>query len=179
MQHKLLATGLIAAFLIAAPAVANAAFALSATGLADNALLAQDAGCTRDGGDNHAPGFGWTGAPAGTLSFAILGTDPDGGKGKGAVHVVLYNIPGTATSISSAQIAAHAFSAGPLAPDSAGYRGPCPPAGDAPHHYIITIYALDVAPALPAGLDRDGLMKAIDGHSVEATSTILRYQNKL
>jgi Raf kinase inhibitor-like YbhB/YbcL family protein len=178
MQHRLLATGLIAIILAAAPAAANAAFALTATGLADNALLAQDAGCTRDGGENRAPSFSWNGTPAGTLSFAIVGTDPDGGKGKGAVHVVLYNIPGSATSITSAQIAAHAFAAGPLAPDTAGYRGPCPPAGDAPHHYIITIYALDVAPALPAGLDRDGLMKALDGHSLEATTTILRYQNK-
>lgn len=176
-MHKLLATGLIAALLVAAPAAADAAFALAATGLPDNALLAQDAGCTRDGGTNHAPGFSWSGTPAGTLSFAIIGTDPDGGKGKGAVHVVLYNIPGTVSSINSAQIASHAYTAGPLN-DAAGYRGPCPPAGDAPHHYIITIYALDIAPALPAGLDRDGLMKALDGHSLEATTTILRYQNK-
>ena len=177
MQHKLLATGLIATLLVAAPAAAAAAFVFGAAGIADNALLAQDAGCTRDGGANHAPGFTWNGAPVGTLSFAIIGTDPDGGKGKGAVHVLLYNVPGNVTSISSAQIATHAYTEGPLG-DAAGYRGPCPPAGDAPHHYIITIYALDVASSLPAGLDRDGLLKAIDGHSLEATTTILRYQSK-
>jgi hypothetical protein len=25
-----------------------------------------------------------------------------------------------------------------------GYGGPCPPKGDKPHHYIFTIYAVDV-----------------------------------
>jgi Raf kinase inhibitor-like YbhB/YbcL family protein len=25
-----------------------------------------------------------------------------------------------------------------------GYGGPCPPAGDKPHHYLITVFAVDV-----------------------------------
>ena len=25
-----------------------------------------------------------------------------------------------------------------------GYGGPCPPAGDPPHHYLFTVYALDI-----------------------------------
>lgn len=159
----------------AASGVADAAFALSADGLADNAMLARSAGCERDGGTNVAPAFSWTAPPAGTRSFALVGTDPDGGKGKGAIHVLIYNIPGTATSLTSAQIGSHSFAAGALGNDVAGFRGPCPPAGDAPHHYIITLYALDV-PALAPGLDRDGLMQAMSGHSLDATSTILRYQ---
>jgi Raf kinase inhibitor-like YbhB/YbcL family protein len=27
---------------------------------------------------------------------------------------------------------------------SVGYGGPCPPAGDKPHHYQITVFAVDV-----------------------------------
>lgn len=161
---------------LGATAVADAAFALAADGLADNALLARSAGCERDGGTNQAPGLTWNGPPAGTRSFAIVGTDPDGGRGKGAIHVLIYNIPGTATSLTSAQIGAHAYAAGALGGDVVGFRGPCPPAGDAPHHYIITIYALDI-PTLPPGLDHDGLMQAMSGHSLDATTTILRYSS--
>jgi len=175
MNHKALSAALFLITFIAASAAADAAFALSADGLADNALLARSAGCERDGGTNQAPGLTWTTPPAGTRSFAIVGTDPDGGKGKGAVHVVIYNIPGTATSLTSAQIGTHAFAAGALGADVVGFRGPCPPAGDAPHHYILTIYALDI-PTLPLGLDRDGLIQAMTGHSLEATTTILRFQ---
>jgi len=33
-----------------------------------------------------------------------------------------------------------------------GYGGPCPPAGDKPHHYIFTVYALKVDKIdVPAG----------------------------
>lgn len=171
---------LIAALLVTSPAIvpiaAEAAFVFSASGMADNALLPREFGCARDGGANRAPGFTWNDVPPGTKSFAIVGLDPDGGKGKGAVHILLYNLPGNATSIGSAQIAAHAFAAGALDTGDKGYRGPCPPAGDAPHHYIVTLYALDLAPSLPPDLDRDGLMHAIAGHSLDATSTILRYQ---
>ncbi|MGA2392673.1 MAG: YbhB/YbcL family Raf kinase inhibitor-like protein [Candidatus Lustribacter sp.] len=160
----------------AAATAADAAFGLSADGLADNALLAQSAGCERDGGTNQAPTFSWNGPPAGTRSFALVGTDPDGGKGKGAIHVLIYNIPATATTLTGAQIAAHAYAAGALGAGVAGFRGPCPPAGDAPHHYIVTIYALGVA-TLPPNLDHDALMQAMAGHSLDATTTILRYSN--
>src|SRR5580692_11047970 len=106
----------------AASAAADAAFALAADGLADNAMLARSAGCERDGGTNQAPTLTWTAPPAGTRSFALVGTDPDGGKGKGAIHAVIYNIPGTARSLTGAQIGAHAFAAGALGSDVAGFR---------------------------------------------------------
>jgi hypothetical protein len=31
------------------------------------------------------------------------------------------------------------------------YGGPCPPAGDAPHHYVFTLYALSVDDVVVAG----------------------------
>jgi Raf kinase inhibitor-like YbhB/YbcL family protein len=175
ITHKRLSIALFLITFIAASAAADAAFALSAAGLADNALLAQSAGCERDGGANQAPTLNWSAPPAGTRSFAIVATDPDGGKGKGAIHAVIYNIPGTATSLTTAQVSSKAFAGGELGSGVTGFRGPCPPAGDAPHHYIFTIYALDI-PLLPTGLDRDSLMQAMSGHSLDATSTILRYQ---
>jgi Raf kinase inhibitor-like YbhB/YbcL family protein len=175
MGTSLRTFALLLMLLGATSAVAGAAFALSADGLADNAMLARSAGCDRDGGANQAPTLNWAAPPAGTRSFAIVATDPDGGKGKSAIHAVIYNIPGTATSLTTAQISAKAFAGGELGSGVTGFRGPCPPAGDAPHHYIFTIYALDI-PLLPTGLDRDSLMQAMSGHSLDATSTILRYQ---
>lgn len=102
--------------------------------------------------------------------------DPDGRAGLGVSHWVLYNVPGTVNALSSAEIAAKKYTVGRGTGDLVGYRGPCPPHGDAPHHYILTIYALDLAPTLPSGLDRDGLFKAMAGHIKGATTTVMRFQ---
>ena len=45
------------------------------------------------------------------------------------------------------------------------YTGPCTPAG-APHHYTFTLIATDLdSKALPPGLTRNELIKALDGHA--------------
>ena len=57
-----------------------------------------------------------------------------------------------------------------------GYIGPCPPVGDSSHHYIIQLYALDLAAdALPAGLTRAQLMEKIKGHVLKNSSVVRRY----
>jgi Raf kinase inhibitor-like YbhB/YbcL family protein len=166
-------------------AVFAAGFSISANGLADDGMLTKDMAYDKTssdggrpcGGVNRAPGFTWMNAPANTQSFAILEVDPDGRTGLGVNHWVLYNIPGTIASISTADIAAAKYTPGRGTGDLVGYRGPCPPAADAAHHFIVTIYALDVPPTLPAGLDRDGVMAAMKGHLLGATTTIMRYQS--
>jgi Raf kinase inhibitor-like YbhB/YbcL family protein len=166
------------------PATSLAAgFAVSADGFADNALLPKDMGYDKMssdgvhacGGVNRAPGFSWTNVPANTQSFAILEVDPDGAGGAGVNHWVIYNIPGTVTSISTADIAAGKYTPGRGTGDLVGYRGPCPPIGDAAHHYVVTVYALSVPPALPAGLDRAGVLAAMKGNVVGASSTVMRF----
>ena len=55
--------------------------------------------------------------------------------------------------------------------------GPCGPPADAPHHYVIDVLALDLAPdALPAGLDRETFLKSIAGHSLGPASLVARYR---
>ena len=45
------------------------------------------------------------------------------------------------------------------------YTGPCTPAGPL-HHYTFTLMATDLEPtALPPGLTRDELIKALEGHA--------------
>ena len=54
----------------------------------------------------------------------------------------------------------------------AHYFGRRTPAG-APHHYTFTLIAADLEPtALQAGMTRDELMKALDGHAKGATGII-------
>ena len=94
----------------------------------------------------------WKDAPEGTKSFAIFIHDPDAKTGgAGFWHWAAIDIP--ATTMSMQQGAGN--EGGKLLPAGAklvasdfgekSYVGPCPPQGDAPHHYVFTVYALKVA----------------------------------
>ncbi|MBI2755798.1 MAG: YbhB/YbcL family Raf kinase inhibitor-like protein [Chloroflexi bacterium] len=106
------------------------------------------------GGGNTSPDLSWSGAPAGTQSFAVSMYDPDAPTTVGFVHWVLFNLPPSVTSLE-----AGAGAAGKNPSDSvlgytdwgnSEYGGPLPPPGDPPHHYQITVYALDL-PKLDLG----------------------------
>jgi len=166
------------------PVVAGAAtFTVSTNGFADDALLPADMGFDKNdagghscGGVNRAPGFSWANPPDKTASYAIIIVDPGGAGGAGVNHWVTYNIPFSVTGISTADIAAAKYTPGRGSGDLVGYRGPCPGIGDAPHHYDVLLFALDTAPALAAGLDRDGLLGAMKGHILHVTTTSFRFQ---
>lgn len=127
-------------------------FTLSSPSFESGATL-QDAnilngfGCT---GKNLSPALAWTDAPPGTESFAITVYDPDAPSGSGWWHWVVFDIPATAHSLAEGV----GNSAGKGLPAGAvqgrtdfgihAYGGACPPAGDKPHRYIFTVYALKV-----------------------------------
>jgi Raf kinase inhibitor-like YbhB/YbcL family protein len=94
-------------------------------------------GCT---GGNVSPDLTWTGAPAGTKSYAVTLYDPDVRTGSGWWHWVVFNIPSSVTSLAAGQKPAGIESRTDFG--SPGYGGPCPPEGDAPHRYIFKVYAL-------------------------------------
>ena len=62
--------------------------------------------------------------------------DPDA-PGGNFIHWHLTGIPATATSLASGQVPP-GVTEGVNGFGSRGYRGPCPPAGDPAHHYLIT-----------------------------------------
>jgi len=148
----LAATTLFAAGLPAATEGAMAKFTLTSTDFTEGTTLANaqvfnEFGCK---GGNVSPALAWSGAPAGTQSFALLMHDPDAPTGSGWWHWIVYNIPpGTYALAAGAgdpkkgQMPAGAVQ-GRNDYGSAGYGGPCPPPGS-PHHYNFTLYALKVA----------------------------------
>jgi Raf kinase inhibitor-like YbhB/YbcL family protein len=101
-------------------------------------------------GGNISPALSWSGAPSGTKSFAISMYDPDAPTGSGFWHWVVFNLPAATTSLPKGAGDAKKK----LIPKGAiqsrtdfgadGYGGPCPPAGDKPHRYQITVFAVDV-----------------------------------
>lgn len=120
-----------------------------------NAQLFNGFGCS---GGNVSPSLSWSGAPAGTKSYALTVYDPDAPTGSGWWHWVVYNIPASAKDIPAgagdpkkAGMPAGAVQ-GNTDFGTPGYGGPCPPVGDKPHRYIFTLYALKVDRMdIPAG----------------------------
>lgn len=100
-------------------------------------------------GADTSPPLAWSGAPAGTKSFALIIDDPDAPDPRAPrmtwVHWVLYNLPATTTELPEAATTAD-LPPGTLEGinDSgrAGYDGPAPPIGR--HRYFHKVYALDV-----------------------------------
>ncbi|RLP11774.1 YbhB/YbcL family Raf kinase inhibitor-like protein [Propionibacterium australiense] len=102
------------------------------------------------GGGDVSPQLSWSGAPAGTKSYAVTMYDPDAPTGSGFWHWVVANIPATCTSLP----AGAGDDTGSGLPDralqlrndagSARFVGAAPPAGHGPHRYFLTVHALDV-----------------------------------
>ena len=114
-------------------------------------------------GGDVSPALHWSGAPAGTESFAVTIYDPDAPTGSGWWHWAVFNIPATVTSLPANAGAAdsHTLPAGAVQARTdfgfSNYGGPCPPVGDAPHHYQVTVYALKIA-KLPLDANASGAM---------------------
>lgn len=129
-------------------------FSVTSSQFKDDGTMPMSAAHTWAGGQNQSPDLKWSGAPAGTASFAVCIYDPDAPTSVGFVHWVLFNIPAEVNSLE-----AGAGTAGKNPPGSVmgitdygnnEYGGCLPPPGDDPHHYQITVYALDV-PKLELG----------------------------
>lgn len=172
--------GLAAAFLLAPLASAAPWMTLTSTSIKDGARIP-----VRFGGDdqkracsprtptlicpcpgkNVSPQLAWHNLPEGTKSLAILMYDVDGQFGAGVSHWVAYNILPTTSELKEGDgTAGTGFTGGSGTRSNANYVGPCPPQGDGPHHYLITVMATDLEPNLPAGLTREQFLNTSKGH---------------
>ncbi|NIE78269.1 YbhB/YbcL family Raf kinase inhibitor-like protein [Pantoea sp. Ap-967] len=159
----------------------SAALSVSSSSFTDGGVIAlqqvgQDPAC--GAGEERTPQLSWKNLPAGTQSLALVMFDPDGGKGIGVVHWLAYNIDPQSDGLEEGKggLTSKALMVGRNSRGTMAYRGPCPPAGDKPHHYALTLIATDLPlGTLPEGLDRSGLMELLQGHALGAQSLVGRY----
>ena len=148
-----------------------APFSVSSNDMRDGQPLAQQHwfagfGCT---GGNVSPQLAWKNAPAGTRSFAVTVRDPmrlpaaAGGTGRWSIS------PAASFRCPLAREIKQRYTAGRSDPGRndfgyAGFGGACPPAGDKPHRYRFTVWALDV-PTLPVDAGASGALVGYLLHS--------------
>ncbi len=149
MKNRSIAYLIGASLLVAAGGAA--AFELSSPDIKSNGAITnkhvfKGFGCE---GENISPALAWKNAPKGAKSFALLVHDPDAPTGgAGWWHWVVYNLPADAASLP--QGAGKGDGSGMIKGavqantdfGAPGWGGPCPPAGDKPHHYNFTLHAL-------------------------------------
>jgi Raf kinase inhibitor-like YbhB/YbcL family protein len=176
--------GLAAALGVAATGARAEPFMLTSPAFTDGGPLAKKyAGYHPDrqppcGGENVSPPLEWSNAPAGTKSFAIVMQDPDGGRGTGSNHWVAYGIPASRTGLKEgeASTSPKEWVGGKNSVGTDHYFGPCGPAGDAQHHYIITVIATPLEPGqLNPGLTREELLQALRGKALAPASIVAKY----
>jgi Raf kinase inhibitor-like YbhB/YbcL family protein len=123
-------------------------------------------------GAGVSPPLKWSGAPAQTLSFALIVDDPDAPVGT-FTHWVAFDIPSNQTEIPEGS--KNVGKEGRNSAGRNGYIGPCPPSGT--HRYIFNVYALDVpALKLNEGAARDEVSNAIKGHILAEGTLMGRYR---
>lgn len=131
-------------------------------------------------GENISPVLKISGVPKAAASLALIMDDPDAPSGT-YTHWVLYNLqPSLSGLVENIQKASEVQGLGTQGINSSsriGYFGPCPPAGT-PHRYYFKLFALDLKPDLPAGLNATRLMEAIKGHILAQTEWMGTYQRK-
>jgi Raf kinase inhibitor-like YbhB/YbcL family protein len=131
-------------------------------------------------GENISPPFGWSNAPAGTKSFALLMVDPEGRNGLTVVHWLAYGIPASVSGFAEGEVSKESpkFVGGKSTRNLPTYFGPCTPPGDW-HHYTFTLIATDLDPkALQPGMTRDELLTALNGHVLAAAGRIGRFRHE-
>ena len=134
-------------------------------------------------GKDVSPALSWSGAPAGTRSFALIVDDPDAPDPRAPrmtwVHWVLYNLPADAGGLAEG-VRARDLPAGTRQGKNdwkrTGYGGPCPPVGR--HRYFHKLYALDaVLPDLREP-SKAKLEEAMAGHVLARVELVGTYQKK-
>jgi Raf kinase inhibitor-like YbhB/YbcL family protein len=162
----------VATFLFTATSYAGN-FKLTSTDISHNEFMSKTHEFTGFGcsGDNLSPELTWTGAPKGTVAYAVFAYDPDAPTGSGWWHWQIVNIPNGITTLKTG--------AGDLTKNltpkkslniendygAKGFGGACPPKGHGVHRYEFTVFALSKRLELPTNAS-----SALTGYMVKANS---------
>jgi Raf kinase inhibitor-like YbhB/YbcL family protein len=126
------------------------------------------------------PGFKFSGAPEGTMSYAIIFHDIDvslKGSTGDVLHWIVWNIPASAGGIPEGSVPAGAVVGRGITGQNA-YFGPGAPAGPRYHHYVFELYALNANLDLPPTAGREELLKAMEGKIVAKSAYVGRYRSE-
>ena len=126
------------------------------------------------------PGFKFSGAPEGTVSYAIIFHDIDvslKGSTGDVLHWIVWNIPAAAGGIPEGSVPAGAVVGRGITGQNA-YFGPGAPAGPRYHHYVFELYALNANLDLPATAGREELLKAMEGKIVAKSAYVGRFRTE-
>ena len=129
------------------------------------------------GGQNISVALSWSGAPAGTQSFALAMVDPHP-VANNWVHWLVVDLPKDSTSIPEGA-SGHKMPQGAAELKNSfgetGYGGPQPPRGSGDHPYVFTLYALS-APKIEIGKSAGlaAFKQALEG-KILATATLTGY----
>ena len=126
------------------------------------------------------PGFTFSNAPEGTISYAIIFHDLDvafGGSTDDVLHWMTWNIPASAGGISEGSLPDGAVQGANVMRQNA-YMGPGAPAGPRFHHYVFELYALNEMLDLPASSTRTQLLEAMAGKTVAKAAYVGRFRGQ-
>jgi Raf kinase inhibitor-like YbhB/YbcL family protein len=158
-------------FLFGSSGTPSSSFVLSSSAVTADTLPAK---YTCDGAGTSPP-VQWTGAPAGTQSFAVImhHVDPEGVI---KWYWVLYDIPASVTSLPE-----NVTGVGTLGNNSVNgstaYEPPCSQ-GPGPKTYVITVYALSAPPEItvdPSAVSRDVLLAAMSDRTLATAELSVVY----
>jgi Raf kinase inhibitor-like YbhB/YbcL family protein len=133
---------------------------------------------------NTSPHLAWSGAPEGTKSYAVTCYDPDAPTGSGFWHWTVANIPADVT-----ELATGAGSPGDNLPSNTiqkhtnfnqtNFNNAAPPPNHNPHHYIFTVFAVDVD-RLDVTADDSGAVFGFNlhFHTLARASITATYENR-
>lgn len=151
--------------------MAEQGFTLTSPAFQADAVIPQAYTCD---GDNKSPELNWIHPPNGTQSFVLILEDPDAPNGT-FTHWVLFDIPAQRNKIPEGGNGVGVGALNDFQHDH--YGGPCPPPNHGDHRYYFRLYALDVESlGLEAGVKREEVEKAMQGHVIEEIELMGRFQ---
>lgn len=166
------------------PAGAQTPFAIHSATFPDGGTIPHSALYNAEGcnGENISPELHWSGAPANAKSFVLVVFDPKAQGGVGWYHWLAFDIPAGVHELAPG---AGDPGSGKMPPGTVfgrndfgavGYGGPCPPAGDGPHPYQFTLYALNVAHvAATAKIGGASVGELLRGHIIAHATVTASY----
>ena len=166
----------LSAAIVAAFATSAAAMEVTSPDIREGAQVPLEQVYTRCGGSNLSPALSWTGAPAGTKSFAVTAIDLSV-KPNGWSHWIAVDLPPATTSLGKGANLPQGAMAVMTDFGDAAYDGPCPPPGSGVHRYQFTVWALSVpAIKIPEHATASQVMAILQKNTLAKASVTGDYQ---